>query len=136
LLLAAVEEHMTREFQVQIRQMGKQLHPAEVHQTDLVQVVHLEMAATDQALAGEVAAADLQAMVEIHIKDQALAEVHLQMAARVEIPLLVILHLVVLVAAEEHMGVQAAAVVAVDIQAAAEARKTTQLQLAAAVDHS
>jgi hypothetical protein len=34
------------------------------------------------------------------------------------------------------MGVQAAAVVAVDIQAAAEARKTTQLQLAAAVDHS
>jgi hypothetical protein len=136
LLLAAVEEHMTREFQVQIRQMGKQLHPAEVHQTDLVQVVHLETAATDQALAGEVAAADLQAMVEIHIKDQALAEVHLQMAARVEILLLVILHLVVLVAAEEHMGVQAVVVVVVDIQAAAEARKTTQLQLAAAVDHS
>jgi hypothetical protein len=136
LLLAAVEEHMTREFQVQIRQMDKQLHPAEVHQTDLVQVVHLEVAATDQARAGEVVAVALQAMVEIPHKDQALAEVHLQMVAPVEILLLVILHLVVLVAAEEHMGVQAAVVVVVDIQAAAEARKTTQLQLVAVVDHS
>jgi hypothetical protein len=136
LLLAAVEEHMTRESQVQIRQMGKQLHPAEVHQTDLVQVVHLETAATDQALAGEVAAADLRVMVDRRQTDQALAEFHLQMVAPVEILLLVILHLVVLVAAEEHMGVQAVVVVVVDIQAAAEARKTTQLQLAAAVDHS
>jgi hypothetical protein len=136
LLLAVVEEHMTREFQVQIRQMDKQLHPAEVHQTDLVQVVHLEVAATDQARAGEVVAVALQAMVEIPHKDQALAEVHLQMVAPVEILLLVILHLVVLVAAEEHMGVQAAVVVVVDIQAAAEARKTTQLQLVAVVDHS
>ena len=127
---------MTREFQVQIRQMDKQLHPAEVHQTDLVQVVHLEVAATDQAWAGEVVAVALQAMVEIPHKDQALAEVHLQMVAPVEILLLVILHLVVLVAAEEHMGVQAAVVVVVDIQAAAEARKTTQLQLVAVVDHS
>ena len=127
---------MTREFQVQIRQMDKQLHPAEVHQTDLVQVVHLEVAATDQARAGEVVAVALQAMVEIPHKDQALAEVHLQMVAPVEILLLVILHLVVLVAAEEHMGVQAAVVVVVDIQAAAEARKTTQLQLVAVVDHS
>jgi hypothetical protein len=136
LLLAVVEEHMTREFQVQIRQMDKQLHPAEVHQTDLVQVVHLEVAATDQARAGEVVAVALQAMVEIPHKDQALAEVHLQMVAPVEILLLVILHLVVLVAAEEHMGVQAVVVVVVDIQAAAEARKTTQLQLVAVVDHS
>ena len=127
---------MTREFQVQIRQMDKQLHPAEVHQTDLVQVVHLEVAATDQARAMEEVAVALQAMVEIPHKDQALAEVHLQMVAPVEILLLVILHLVVLVAAEEHMGVQAAVVVVVDIQAAAEARKTTQLQLVAVVDHS
>ena len=127
---------MTREFQVQIRQMGKQLHPAEVHQTDPVQVVHLEVAATDQALAMEVVAAGLQAMVEILHMGLALAEVHLQMVVLVEIPLLVILHLVDLAAAEEHMGVQAVVVAVVDIQAAVEARKTPEFQLAAAVDHS
>jgi hypothetical protein len=67
--------------QVQILQTGKQLHPVEVHQMDLAQEVHLEMVAADQTLAGEVAAADLQAMVEVRQTDQALVEVHLQMAA-------------------------------------------------------
>jgi hypothetical protein len=119
--------------QVQILQTGKQLHPVEVHQMDLAQEVHLEMAVTDQTLAGEVVAADLRVMVEILHKDQALAEVHLQMAARVEH--LLIKQPVVLAAVEEHMDVQAAAVAVVDIQAAAEAHKP-QLHWVAAADHS
>jgi hypothetical protein len=61
------------------------MHPMEVEQAE-----HLEMAATDQAMAGEVVAVALQAMVEILSKGQALAEVHSQMVARVEIPPLVI----------------------------------------------
>jgi hypothetical protein len=67
--------------QIQILLTAKQLHPVEVHQTDLVQEVHPETVVPDQTLVGEVAVAASLVMVEIHYKDQALAEVLLQMVA-------------------------------------------------------
>ena len=123
-------------FQVQILQMVKQLLPAEMHQMELEQEVHLEMAATDQVLAMEVVVAGLQAMVQTLDTGIALAEVHLRMVARVEIPLLVILLLAVLAAAEEHMGVQVAEEAAEDIQVEEEVRKTQEFRLQVAADLS
>jgi hypothetical protein len=57
--------------------MGKQLQPAEMHQMELEQAVHLEMAAMDQVLAMEVAVADLRALVELLKLGLALVAVHL-----------------------------------------------------------